>query len=198
MSDEIKSAYEKAMERVAGLKAPTPKQKLEWDGLPKGQKLAAEFLKGKDDPTAALNAHEQTVRPYVLKGAIEVLVANVALPRTPIAEKSVKRSVEGIRLLLGSKPQTKEIITRINYVLDQYKNHGEQQRQQVLQQLKQQFTMQLQQAAQQRGVQVPPNASVESMPEFQQEWLRVRAQLDQQYDEHLESFREAIKALVQV
>ena len=198
MSDEIKSAYEKAMERVANLKAPTPKQKMEWDGLPKGQKLAAEFLKGKEEPVAALNAHEQTLRPYVLKGAIDVLAANVALPRTPIAEKSVKRAIEGIRLLLGNKPQTKEIVTRMNYVLDQYKNNGEQQRQQVLQQLKQQFTMQLQQAAQQRGVQVPQNANVESMPEFQQEWLRVRAQLDQQYDEHLESFREAVKGFVQV
>ena len=39
-------------------------------------------------------------------------------------------------------------------------------------------------------------ANVETMPEFQQQWLAVSAQIDQQYEQHLEQFKKELMELV--
>ena len=42
----MKSAFEKAMERVEQLDRPDENQLLEWKLFPQGEKLAGDFLKG--------------------------------------------------------------------------------------------------------------------------------------------------------
>ena len=37
--------------------------------------------------------------------------------------------------------------------------------------------------------------NVETMPEFQAEWMRMRSQIDGQFEEHMEEFRQQLKAL---
>ena len=88
-----------------------------------------------------------------------------------------------------------EVTERVAYVNEQFKTYGEQQRQQAMQQLKQQFTAQLEQVMRQRGAAGAPPGNIETMPEFQQEWMRVRLHLDQQYEGHLEGYRNEIRAL---
>jgi len=41
---EIKSAFERAMERVEKLEKPSEEEVLKWKYVPEGQKLAAEYL----------------------------------------------------------------------------------------------------------------------------------------------------------
>ena len=48
----------------------------------------------------------------------------------------------------------------------------------------------------QTGAAGPVRVNVESMPEFQQQWLRVSVQIDQQYEQHLEQFRKQLLGLV--
>jgi len=143
---EIKSAFEIAMEKVARIQAPTNEQKLEWGATPVGQKLAASFLKDNIDLKKELQGIEEAKRPYVIKSAVEVFTGNIQLPRTPLAETATKRALEGIRQLLGTKKEVAQVLEQVNYVGQQFKAFGDQQRQQTYNQLKQQFTAQLQQA----------------------------------------------------
>ncbi len=194
-TDRIKTAFERAMERIKDLEAPTKENRLEWKGVPAGSKLAADYLKGEGDLAAAVQKTEAELRPYVLKGILDVLTTNVQLPKTEVVQKATDRALEGIRIALRGKPQVKEIIGRAQYVCEQYKNFGNQQRQQVYDQLKQQFTAQVQQAIRRKGVAGDANINVETTPEFQQEWRRVRIHLDEQYEQHLENFRKEVKAV---
>ena len=49
---------------------------------------------------------------------------------------------------------------------------------------------------QQQGLASSQPAHVEMMPEFQQEALRLKVRLDQQYEQHLEGYRQELLALV--
>ena len=45
MPDEMKSAYDRAMERIKSLEEPSKEEVLTWKYVPEGQKLAVRFLK---------------------------------------------------------------------------------------------------------------------------------------------------------
>ena len=195
--DRIKSAFEKAMERVEKLEPPPREKQLEWKGVPEGNRLAAEHLRGEVDLGAAVEKHSAEERPYVLRGAIDVLTANIHLPRDDAALRSNDRALDGLRSIFRDKPQVEEIVGRVKYVIEQYVSYGQQQQQQMYEQLKQQFTAQVQEALrQQPGLANNASINVESLPEFQQERLRMKVRLDQQYEEHLETYRQEFKSLV--
>lgn len=193
---EIKSAFEKAMEKVANLSAPTKEDRLQWAAVPKGQRLAAAYLQEKADLAGALKACPEEERRYVLRGAMEVLTANIQLPRHEMGEKTLRRALAGIKALLGSRAGAANLLERVTYVAEQYKTYGEQQRQQALQQLKQQFQQAVRQQLAQQGVGANANVNVEQLPEFQQEALRLKVRLEQQYEQHLDAFRGELRALV--
>ena len=197
MSDEIKSAFEKAMEKVErmNLAPPSEEERLSWEALPQGRKIAAAYLKGEETLTSAAAEADAKERPYIIEGAVEVLTASMQLPKHEAAEKTTARALSGVKSLLAGVPGVQEVAERVTYVAEQFKTYGEQQRQQAMQQLKQQFTAQLEQVMRQRGAAGGPPPNVETMPEFQQEWMRVRLHLDQQYEGHLEGYRNEIRAL---
>lgn len=193
--ENMKSAYERAMERVANLQPASKEKRLEWKGVPEGTAHAVKFLKGQGDLAAALKAADKELAPYVIRGMVEVLTANTVLPKTPNLQGAFDRSVVGLRALFKGNKKVEEVLGRIQYVADQYKSYGTQQRTQIFEDLKRQFATQLQETMRRQGVQAPqapPN--VESLPEFQQEWARIRIQMDQQYDDHLDAFRRELRA----
>ena len=183
------------MEKLEGLEGPTKEERLEWDAVPKGQKLAAAHMKGQEVLATGLVAASEEERRYVLRGAIEVLTANLQLPKNEAVEKTTAQAAEGIRQALGDSPEVQEVLGRVDYVADQFKTHGEQQRQEAYQQLQQQFQAQAQQAMRQQGAANQP-VNVETMPEFQGEWARLRVQMDEQYEQYMAEYRKAIQALV--
>ena len=81
--EPIKSAYERAMERVARLQTPSKERRLEWKGVPEGTAHAVKFLKGEGDLAAALKTYDKDLQPYVIRGIMDVLVANLQIPKTP-------------------------------------------------------------------------------------------------------------------
>lgn len=198
MDDEIKSAFEKAMEKVEAmnLEEPSEAERLSWDALPRGRKIAADYLSGEGNLTSAIAEADPKERSYVIEGAIDVLTASIQLPRHETAEKTTTRALDGVKGLLSDAPGIQELAERVAYVVEQFKSYGEQQRQQALQQLKQQFTAQIEQAMRQQGASAGQPPNVETLPEFQQEWMRVKLHLDQQYEGHLQGYRDEIKALL--
>ncbi len=193
----MKSAFELAMERAMGLEEPDEGQKLEWELGPKGRRLAGLFLKGQGAPFTTIEGESSQRRAYLVKGMMEALVSNLQLPKSDGANYTNEKVIEGIQRLFTGKAEVKELLERIRYVTDQYRQFGMPQREQAYAQLKAQFETQVMGAMSRQmgqpaqGMQV----NVETMPEFQQQWLSVSSQMDLQYEQHLEDFRKQLLEL---
>ena len=106
MSDEIKSAFEKAMEKVErmNLAPPTEEERLSWEAAPKGRKIAAAYLKGEETLNSGIAEADAKERPYMIEGAVEVLTASIQLPKHEAAERETARALSGIKSLLAGTP----------------------------------------------------------------------------------------------
>ncbi len=195
--NRMKSAFELAMERAMELEEPDEGQKLEWELGPKGRRLAGLFLKGQGAPFTTIEGESSQRRAYLVKGMMEALVSNLQLPKSDGANYTNEKVIEGIQRLFTGKAEVKELLERIRYVTDQYRQFGMPQREQAYAQLKAQFETQVMGAMSRQmgqpaqGMQV----NVETMPEFQQQWLSVSSQMDLQYEQHLEDFRKQLLEL---
>ena len=180
------------------LEEPDEKQKLEWELGPKGRRLAGSFLKGQGAPFTTIEKEPPERRAYLVRGMMEALVSNLQLPKNDGAAYRSNKVIEGIQRLLAGRPGVKDLLERVKYVMDQYRQFGLPQREQAYAQLKAQFenqvmgTMARQMGQQVGGVQV----NVETMPEFQQQWMAVSSQMDSQYEQHLDGFRKELMGLV--
>ena len=194
----MKSAFELAMERAMGLEEPAEEQKLEWELAPKGRRLAGLFLKGTGAPFTTIENEPSHRRAYLVKGMMEALVSNLQLPKSDGANYINEKVIEGIQRLLAGQAGVKELLERVRYVTDQYRQFGIPQREQAFAQLKARFETQVmgamarQMGQQAQGLQV----NVETMPEFQQQWLSVSSQMDSQYEQHMDGFRKQLLELV--
>jgi len=136
--DRIKSAFEKAMERVEQLEQPDEQQLLGWKLAPEGRRLAAAYLRGEGSLFSHLSSSPTTHRPYLIQGMAQVLTSNLQLPRNQPAQETTERALGALEKLLGDMPEAKELMRRIGYVCDQYRQFGLPQREQAYHQLKQQ------------------------------------------------------------
>jgi len=193
---EMKSAFEKAMERVAKIGEPSEEETLKWKYVPEGQALAAKYLKEGGSLVAELGRYAEEARPFVVKGAEEVLLRNIDLPANDFAKKSNKKAMEAIKALKEDKGAVENVYSKMRRIFEHYEQDGEQQRRQAYEMLKQRFQAMIQQAMQQQGG-LPPGArvDVESQPQFQEEWRRTVAQLDAQYNTHLDEYKQEISSL---
>ncbi len=192
---EIKSALEIALEKAEkiGKASKEELQAQEWQD--RGRRLAAKFLGGEEvkieEELGRLSPKERL--PF-LQGLLDTLLRNVVLPRDQVAMDQVKRALAGLEAVFASFPEVKRLTQEIERLLTQYLQH----REGLYQQLKQQFEAQLagmeEALAQQMGVQV--KVEVELQPKFQEEWRKIRDQLDPQYERQLrylkDIFRQAL------
>ncbi len=186
----MKSAYERAMEKIQKLGDATDEEKLSWKWIPEGKRLAAEFVKNNINLKNELKKYEDKPRRYVTKGIQEVLAANILLPKTETAIRNVDKALEGLKQVHGSKMD--KLAERVKYVATQYIQYATQQQKQAYEQLKEQVEgMMRQQGGVPKGAQV----NVEAMPEFQREWMRIVAEIEKPFEEHLETFKKEILAL---
>ena len=194
--DRIKSAFEKAMERAEQLAPPTEEERLEWKWGPEGKRLAGAFMKSKADLAEEVEKVEQPARRYLLKGLIDVLVETLRIPQNEPALQSNERTLEALTQLMGAP--MKEIAERIRYVCTQYLQFYPQQSQEAFEKLKPLVQSQLEQAMrQQAGTQGPVDLGpIEARPEFQAQWMRALAQMEEPYENHLREFRQQIQQLV--
>jgi hypothetical protein len=191
--DEMKSAYDRAMERAEGLGKASEEDLAKWKYVPEGEKLAARYLKEEYDISTELGKYDDKVRKYVLEGAQEVLIRNIDLPRNDFAKKKNKTVMEAIKELKRDKVGIENVYTKLRRLFSHYEKEGEQQRRQTYEAVKRDFEAKLMQAAQkQLNTAPPPKVNVESHPQFQQEWRAVMAQLDSQYLRLLDEYKREI------
>ncbi|MCR4392831.1 MAG: hypothetical protein NUV31_00510, partial [Dehalococcoidales bacterium] len=88
-------------------------------------------------------------------------------------------------------------INQIRHLFNHYAENGEKQRKQAYNALKKDFQTKLEQALRQ---QMGSNAAnfridVEMQPQFQEEWRRLKSQLDGQYLQLLDEYKQELEAL---
>ena len=194
--DEIKSAREIALAKTAELGETTEDERLKWKYTPEGEKLAAKCLNGKIDLNAELSRHKEKGKRYVVKGAEKVLIVNISLPKNDMVKSKNKKAMDALMSLKNDKESVKKVFEDIGHVFDHYNNQGEPQRHQAYESIKARFVSAMRQALEKqagslRGIEI----NVESLPQFQEEWRRTLAQLDSQYIELLEGYKQKLKGI---
>ena len=192
---EMKSAWEKAMEKVEKLGKPSEEELKQLEYVPAGNRLAARYLKEKTfDLDAELIKYKGTgASKYIIQGTEEIFLRNIVLPQNEHTKQTITKAMAGISLLKENKNRLETIFDRINNLLNYY----EQARQQTYMQFKKGFESKLQEAGQalkqQTGHRV--RAEPESHPQFQQEWHKISSELDAQYEKVLEEHRQEIQKI---
>jgi hypothetical protein len=187
---EMKSAWEKAQEKVEKLGKLTEDETKQLECVPVGNKLAAKYLQDPDyNLDAELTKYKGTgLRKYVAQGAQEIFMHNIILPQNERDQQITKRAMAGLRIVKENKNQLAPILDRITNLLNYY----EQARHQTYAQFKKGFEARLQESTQ--AIQKQPGNSVpietQLQAQFQAEWLNLSSQLNTQYEKVLEEHKQ--------
>ena len=193
---DIKSAREIAMERIKKIGEATEEERMAWRYIPEGEKLAARYLRQDCNLSVELNQNDEAVRKYIAKGANDVLVRNIDLPRNDSTRTGNQRAMEGLKTLKTDKVDVENVFSKIRRIFDHYTEQGEQQRRQAYESLKNEFEAKLQQAVQQQlGSVTGIKLDVENQPQFQEEWRKVQTQLDSQYFKLLDEYKQELSGV---
>jgi Family of unknown function (DUF6657) len=196
MNDEIKSAREIAMEKIAALEAVTEDDKLKWKYVPEGEQMALRYLKDGQEITNTLASYPEDARQYVRVGAEEILLSNIQLPRNETISARNKKAMDGILSLKKDKAAATKMINQMKQILVHYTDQGASQRKRTYEALKQQYEAKLKQAVNKRlgsSDDVDLGISVESLPQFQEEWRRTSAQMEDQYIKLIEEYKRELR-----
>jgi len=192
---EMKSAWEKAKEKVDKLGKLTEEEIKQLKCIPVGNKLAAKYLQDTNyNLDAELTKYKGTgLRKYIAQGAQEIFMHNIILPQNERDKQITKRAMAGLRIVKENKNQLATILDRVTNLLNYY----EQARQQTYTQFKKGFEASLQESSQtlqkQSGSTVP--IEVQLQAQFQAEWLNVSSQLNAQYEKALEEHKQHIQKI---
>ena len=198
MNDDIKSAREIAMEKIAALDAVTDDDRLKWKYVPEGEKVALGYFKEGQDIAAAVSDYPKEAQPYVNRGAEEILLGNIQLPLNETVIARNKKAMDGELALKKDKNAAGKMLNQMKQVLEHYTDQGAAQRKQTYDTLKKQFEAKLKQAVKnQLGDKADTDLgiSVETLPQFQEEWRRTSAQMDDQYLKLMDEFKHELRRI---
>jgi hypothetical protein len=189
---EMKSAWEKALEKVEKLGKLSEEELKQLEYQPAGNKLAAKYLQEIDyDLDAEMMKYKGTgVRKYILQGAQEIFLHSIILPKNEYDMQTTRRAMAGLRLLKDNKKLLDTVLDRITNLLNYYA----QARQQTYLQFKKDFEAKLREHNQAMQQQPGANARIEpeQHPQFIEEWRRINSQLDAQYEKALEEHKQQV------
>jgi hypothetical protein len=193
---DIKSAREIAMEKIAKLGESTEEERLEWKYVPEGEKLAAKYLKQDADILTELNAFDKKAVKYLIQGINNVFIKNIILPRDDASKKTNKRVLDGIRALKSDKAHTDTILNQIRHIFDHYSEQGDKQLKQAYNALKSDFQAKIEQALKQQGGNMAGiRIDIEKQPQFQEEWRKLKTQLEGQYTKVLDELKRQLESI---
>ena len=188
---EIKSTMDLVMERAARMGMATSDEMEQDAAHKKGMQLAAEFLNQQAAPlTETLAQQPAPQQDSIRKGMFEVLLRNVFLARDEEATKRIDTALNGIIELGGGASDLATMCGEVQSITGQYGKH----REQYYEQLKGQVQVQIEQMLAQKGMssegmQIDPTLE----PQFKEEWARIEGDLNGQYEQALQQYREQLK-----
>ena len=188
---EIKSALELALEKAEQYGRASREEMELAQYQEQGRRLAVEFLKGEGDLEADLKSLPPQTQPAARMAIKEVFLRNLGLPRENEVDPRQDRAVAGLLLAADNRKAMAQLQTELGQILQQFIHF----RSNALQQLKGRFAAgvgQMQQSMEAKYRQ-PMNVDVERLPQFQEEWLRFKGQLQQQFEPVLATLKEKMR-----
>ncbi len=192
---EIRSALEIALEKADRL-GKASKEEINADKwLDEGKRTAARYLdqEGEQDLRELVSQAPPEGLTQVLKGASEVLLRNVVLPRDRDQVQVIKKALSGLVAIKGST--ARQVASRIEELVEGYLQTRDHYYQQIKAQMQSRIGGVQQALAQQYGMGLPGELDLESMPEFQQEWANLTSQLREQFEEQLAPLKRYLEQL---
>ena len=189
---EIKSTMELVLERAARMGKASSEEIANDEAKKTGMQLIAAYLKGKgDSPLQLLSRQDPQQQQAVRRGMVEALLRNIFLPRDDHARKRTEQATRGLLDLAGGAGDIASICQEMQHVIGQYQQHRDQLKSQLEEQMRMQYEQLLaqQMGGQAEGMQIDPT----TQPKFQEEWARVEAELDDQYNQALAQYREHLQ-----
>jgi hypothetical protein len=189
---EIKTAWEKAMEKVDKLGKASEEELKRLENIPTGNAMAAKFITDENnDFESQLTKYKGSgVRQYVIQGAMEVFLRNITLPHDDRDKYRADRAMQGIKIIKENKKQVDTIFDHIKNLMSYY----EQARQHSFGQFKKDFEARIREAG--KMLQNMPansgNLEAQIQQQFQDEWRRASMELDAQYEKALEEQKQQL------
>ena len=188
---DIKSALELALEKAEQYGRASKEEMELARHQEQGARLAVQFLKGEGDLAADLKSLPPQTQPAARLAIKEVLLRNLGLPRETAADPRQDRAVEGLLVVADDRKAMAQLQTELEQILQQFLQF----RSNALQQLKARFAAgvgQMQKSMEAKYRQ-PMNVDVERLPQFQEEWLRFKGQLQQQFEPVMANLKERMR-----
>ena len=185
---EIKSTLEKVMERAAAMGRATEEELATEERVKDGMRLGADYLNGNEvDFSSAL---EQTSSSVLIKrGLVQAFLRNIMLPRDD-DQKRIERAMQGLLGLRKVSGDLLSIFKEMKGLLDHYQQHKKEIRQQVEDAFRQQMEQAMAQQTGQEGLGMKVNPALH--PKFQEEWSRIKSDLDSQYNQALDQHKDLV------
>lgn len=187
---EIKSTMDLVMERMAKMTANSEPVNNDEEFEKAGMRLAADFLSGKvTDLAGELAQQPAESQKAVYKGAADILMRNITLPRDEEVKDRAEASLNGVMELAGALgvSAVSQTCSELQQILQQYNQHKEQ----VVQQLEEALRGQLEQQYAAQGVD-PGQLRASMHPKYGEEMGKMQQDLNGQYLQAMDQRKELI------
>jgi hypothetical protein len=153
-----------------------------------GMRMAADYLQGKEvDFSGIMEA--TGVSALVKKGLVQVFLRNITLPRDDEKQRAEK-AMQGLLELAKGSGDLESVFRDMKGILEHYQQHKKEVHQQVEDAFRQQMEQALAQQTGQKGLGMKMDPMMH--PKFQEEWSRVKSDLDGQYNNVLQQHKELV------
>ncbi|MBU4533242.1 MAG: hypothetical protein U1D96_05995 [Eubacteriales bacterium] len=193
MSERIKTAYERAMERAQSINVSLDElESTEFKS--RGNVLAAQYLRDKRvDLMAELGTFEERVRFQAVEGVVETLLNNLSLPTDELAVENNKRVMDGISGLKEDKQAMIQILGELDYLFNYYLQAYRQAYEHNRAMYEKKAAKTQEALEHQTGVKM--NVNPETQPGFKEDLMKIVAQLDNSYQGHLDEHKRRLRSL---
>ncbi|MFA6500075.1 MAG: DUF6657 family protein [Desulfurivibrionaceae bacterium] len=190
---EIKSTMDMVLERAARMTAGAEAgDYLGEEQLKEGMRLGAAYMRGEGVGLGErLTALPEAEKGPMRKGAVQSLLRNIFLAREPEKQELAEKAMHGLLEVGQGDGELLKILAEMKKILDGYRQHGEQLKEQLEAQFSQQMALMEQNLAKQTGQAMKLQPS--QHPKFQEEWARIQGQLNEQYGKALQQLKELVE-----
>jgi hypothetical protein len=140
---------------------------------------------------ARLAALPPAEKGAVRKGAVQAMLRNIFLAREAEKHALAEKAMQGLLEIGQGDGELLQILAEMKKILDGYRQHGEQLKEQLEAQFSQQMAMMEQNLARQTGMAMKLQPS--QHPKFQEEWARIQGQLNEQYGQALQQLKDLVE-----
>jgi len=185
---EIKSTLEKVLERAASMGRASQEEMQAEELVKDGMRMAAEYLQGNAVDFSGVIEATGASAP-VKKGVVQVFLRNITLPKDDDKQRA-ERAMQGLLELARGSGDLASVFRDMKGILDHYRKHQKEVRQQVEDAFRQQMEHALVQQTGQKGLGMKMDPRLH--PKFQEEWSKVKSDLDGQYNKVLQQHKQLV------